>query len=121
MCARVILCPQFDETRRINMVLGKTSLNLEAPFSCDVVAPSVFMIIRRAPDKEALRAARKAERKQAKAEADEARYVTYKKYKEGTNSTWKSWTTVTERVEKGTTREDMLQRRASEKSDRFCK
>ena len=49
---------QTDESRVVNMVLGKSSLNLEAPFSCDVTSPTSFMVLKRAPDIAALQAAR---------------------------------------------------------------
>jgi hypothetical protein len=51
---------QEEETRVVNMVLGRTSLNLEAPFSCDLTAPTAFLVLKRAPDIEALKAARSA-------------------------------------------------------------
>jgi len=35
-----------DESRVINMVLGKGSLNLEQPFSCDVSTAASFMFIK---------------------------------------------------------------------------
>jgi hypothetical protein len=111
---------QEDETRVVNMVLGKTSLNLHAPFSCDLTSPTSFMIIKRAPDLDALRAARAAERKRAKRAEEEASLVTYKTIKPG-SGTWKTWQVVTEKVDAGTTREDMLRRRESEKADRYCK
>lgn len=111
---------QTDEARVVNMVLGKTSLNLEAPFTCDITAPTAFMLIKRAPDVEALRAAREAERKRAKRLEEESSVVTYKVLKQG-SGTWKTWETVTERVAAGTTREDMLRRREAEKGDRHCK
>ena len=38
-----------DESRVVNMVLGKGSLNLTQPFSCDVSAPISFMFVRCAP------------------------------------------------------------------------
>ena len=110
-----------DEQRIVTMVLGKTSMNLEAPFSCDVTTPTSFMLLKRAPDVAALKAARgEAKKKQRKLE-DEESYVTYKVNKPGTSSAYKVWQTVTEKVASGTTREDMLQRRAAEKSDKHCK
>jgi hypothetical protein len=109
-----------DESRVVNMVLGRSSLNIEAPFSCDVTAPTAFLVQARAPDVEALKAARREERKrQRQAEEDEST-VTYKVVKQG-SGTWKTWQTVTEKVSAGTSREDMLRRRASEKADRHCK
>ena len=110
---------QEDETRVVNMVLGKTSLNLEAPFTCDVTAPTSYMVLKRAPDLEALKAARAAERRRLKQLEEESSSVTYKVQKAGSGP-WKTWTVVTERVEAGTTREDMLRRRAKEKHDRHC-
>ena len=47
---------ETDESRIVNMMLGKTSLNIEAPFSCDITAPSSFMFIKRKPDVDALKA-----------------------------------------------------------------
>lgn len=111
---------QSDETRIVNMVLGKTSLNLEAPFSCDVTAPTSFMFVKKAPDIEALRAARAEERKRIKKAEKESSSVTYKVLKAG-SGTWKTWQTVTEKVASGTSREDMLMKRASERGDRHCK
>jgi hypothetical protein len=112
---------QVDESRVVNMVLGRSSLNIEAPFSCDVVAPASFMFVKRKPDFEALRAARKEEKKRARMLEEEEATVTYKTYKHGDGGVWKSWKTVTETVAAGTTREDMLDRRSKEKADRFCK
>jgi len=108
------------EQRVVNMVLGKTSLNLVAPFSCDVTSPTSFLILKRAPDIEALKAAKQAERKKQRQLEEEESTVTYKVVKQG-SGTWKTWETVTERVGAGTSREDMLRRRESEKADRFCK
>ena len=139
-----------DESRVVNMVLGKGSLNLTQPFSCDVSAPISFMFVRcappllpsprstpptadrrpltgppypplrKAPDMEALRAERDAKKARA-ARADQAsKEVTYKVYKNSTG-TWNSWKTVTERVAEGVTREDMLDKRCKMKSDHHCK
>jgi hypothetical protein len=72
------------------------------------------MIMKRAPDIEALRAAKREERRKQRMVEEESSVVTYKKLKEG-SGTWKTWETVTERVTPGTSREDMLQRRAKEK------
>ena len=33
--------------RVVNMVLGKSSLNLAAPFTCDITAPTSFMVIKK--------------------------------------------------------------------------
>jgi len=104
----------------VNMVLGKTSLNLEAPFTCDVTAPTAYMVVKRAPNIEALRAARREERARARKREEEEREVTYKVLKAG-SGTWKTWKQVTERVEGGMTREDMLMKRASQKTDRHCR
>lgn len=109
-----------DESRVVNMVLGKGSLNLTQPFSCDISAPISFMFVRKAPDMEALRAERDAKKARA-ARADQAsKEVTYKVYKNSTG-TWNSWKTVTERVAEGVTREDMLDKRCKMKSDHHCK
>lgn len=111
---------QSDESRVVNMVLGRTSLNLEAPFSCDVTRPTSFMVMKKAPDIESLRRARAEEKKRQKQMEEESSTLTYKVLKAG-SGTWKTWQTVTEKVAAGTTREEMLQRRAKEKADRFCK
>ncbi len=103
------------------MVLGKTSLNVTAPFSCEVTTPTSFLLLKAAPDIEAIRAARRDEKRRARQAEEEASVVTYKTYKHGGGGTWKTWQTVTERVEAGTTREDMLIRRQKEKADRHCK
>ena len=110
---------QEDETRVVNMVLGKTSLNLEAPFSCDVTSPTSYLVLKRAPDLEALKAARATERRRMKQLEEESSSVTYKVQKKNSGP-WKTWTVVTEKVDAGTTREDMLRRRAKEKHDRHC-
>merc|ERR1719446_735463 len=101
---------QSDEARVVNMVLGKTSLNLEAPFTCDLTSPSSFMVIKKEPDLESLKAAKAEERKRAKRMEEEAHEVTYKVVKAG-SGTWKSWETVTEKVVGGMSREEMLQKR----------
>jgi len=111
---------EAQESRVVNMVLGKTSLNLAAPFSCDITSPVVFLIIKKAPDLSALRRAREEERKRSKQAAKEAKEVTYKVVKQG-SGTWKKWETVTERVSGSLSREDMLQKRVEMKADRFCK
>lgn len=111
---------QDDETRVVNMVLGKTSLNLEAPFSCDVTAPTSFMVLKKAPDLEALKAARAAEKRRMKQLEEEGASVTYKVMKGGTGP-WKTWQNVTEKVAAGTTREEMLLKRAKEKHDRHAR
>ena len=111
---------QEEETRVVNMVLGKSSLNLQAPFSCDVTTPTSFMILKRAPDLEALKAARAAERRRLKKLEEESSTVTYKVQKAGSGP-WKTWVQKTESVAAGTSREDMLLRRASEKHDRHAR
>ena len=111
---------ETNESRRINMVLGATSVNVEAPFTCDLTAPTSFMYVRRAPDIDAIRAARAEERKKAKRAVEEAQEVTYKVLKADAGP-WKVWKTVTEKVEGGVTREEMLDRRAREKGDKHCK
>ena len=111
---------QSDEVRVVNMVLGKSSLNLEAPFSCDVTNPTSFMLLKKAPNLEALRAARAEEKRRQKKAEEESSMVTYKVLKAG-SGTWKTWQTVTEKVSAGTSREDMLMRRSNEKADRHCK
>jgi hypothetical protein len=35
-----------DESRVVNMVLGKGSLNLQQPFTCDISTPSSFMVLK---------------------------------------------------------------------------
>jgi len=102
------------------------------------------MIVKRKPDIEALKAARREEKRKSgssvartlcrqppslrcaalvraeKALETESQTVTYKVVNPG-SGTWKTWKTVTEKVDGGMSREDMLQRRAKEKADRFCK
>ena len=111
---------ETNESRRINMVLGASSVNIEAPFTCDLTAPTSFMFVRRAPDIDAIRAARAEERKKARREVQDAKEVTYKVLK-GDSGPGKVWKTVTEKVDGGMTREEMLERRAREKADRHCK
>ena len=110
---------QMDESRVVNMVLGKTSLNVEAPFSCDLTSPTSFMLVKRKPDVEALKAAAREKKRREKALEADSNTVTYKVVVPG-SGTWKTWKTVTERAD-GLTREDQLERRAKEKADRFCK
>ena len=110
---------QSDEERVVNMVLGKTSLNVAAPFSCDLTSPTSFMFVKKAPDVEALRAAKKEEKRRAKQRKEEDKTVTYKVVVPG-SGTWKTWKQVTEKA--GTmSRDDMLQRRIDNKSDRHCR
>jgi hypothetical protein len=142
-----------DEMRVVNMVLGRSSLNLSAPFSCDLTAPTSFMVLKKAPDIEALKAARAAEKKRLKKLEEESSVVTCArvhcrlsfalarlfillltlrfsrsplslmftdKVQKAGSGPWKTWTQVTERVASGTSREDMLARRAKEKHDRHC-
>ena len=113
---------QTDEARVVNMVLGKTSLNIAAPFSCDITTPSAYLVQKKAPDLEAIRAAKREERKRQKQLEEEGATLTYQKLKAGQGAgTWKTLQTVTEKVGPGVTREDMLRRREKEKADRFCK
>ena len=113
---------QTDESRVVNMVLGKGSLNIAAPFSCDITSPTAFLVHKKAPDLEALRAAKREERKKQRQTEAEGETLTYQKLKGGQGAgTWKTLQTVTEKVGPGVSREDMLQRRSKEKSDRFCK
>ena len=51
---------------------------------------------------------------------EEASTMTYKVVKPG-SGTWKTWETVTEKVGAGVSREEMLRKRQSEKSDRHCR
>jgi len=110
---------QTDESRVVNMVLGKASLNIEAPFSCDLRTPTSFMFVKRKPDVEALKAARREAKRRSKALEADSNMVTYKVVVPGSGA-WKTWKTVTERCE-GMSREAQLERRAKEKADRFCK
>mmetsp|Transcript_41191 Transcript_41191/g.68506 ORF Transcript_41191/g.68506 Transcript_41191/m.68506 type:complete len:215 (+) Transcript_41191:16-660(+) len=112
---------ETQESRIVNMVLGKGSLNLEGPFSCDLTSPTNFMVVKRAPDMEAIKRARKEERKRAKTAAEDAKQVTYKVLKNPGSGPWGTWTTVTEKVDGAMSREDMLQKRVKMKADRFCK
>ena len=86
---------QSDESRVVNMVLGRTSLNVQGPFTCDLTSPTAFMFVRKAPDVEALRAARDARKRQERRLAEESSSVTYKVVVPG-SGTWKKWKTVTE-------------------------
>ena len=65
------------------IIARAASLNVEAPFCCDLMNPSSFMFVRKAPDLEAIRAARKEERKRAKRSVEESKEVTYKVTKPG--------------------------------------
>jgi len=113
---------QTDEVRVVNMVLGKASLNITAPFTCDITTPSVFLVHKKAPDLEALRAAKCEERKRQRQAEEDGEMLTYQKLKPSQGAgTWKTLQTVTERVGPGVSREDMLRRREKEKADRFCK
>ena len=113
---------QTDEVRVVNMVLGKSSLNIAQPFSCDVTAPTVFLVQKKKPDLEALRAAKREERKKQRQEEKEGSMLTYQKLKPAQGAgTWKTWQTVTEKLDPSVTREDMIRRKEKEKSDRFCK
>jgi hypothetical protein len=69
---------------------------------------------------EALAAARARAIEQAARAEERTKEVTYKVYKGGTGP-WATWKTVTETVEAGVTREDMLEKRSKMKADRFCK
>lgn len=111
---------EAQESRVVNMVLGKSSLNLESPFSCDITSPVVFLVVKKAPDLAALKQARAEERKRSKAAAEAAKEVTYKVVKPS-SGTWKKWETVTEKVAGGMSREEMLHKRVQMKADRFCK
>jgi hypothetical protein len=138
---------QTDESRVVNMVLGKGgppqdrpcshahltypcllmhwlppgSLNIEEPFTCDLTAPTTFMFVKRKPDIEALKAARKEQRKKQRALEESSKSVTYKVMAQDGGGVWKKWKTVTERCDEGMTREDMLIKRASFKADRHAK
>lgn len=109
-----------DESRVVNMVLGKSSLNLAQPFTCDVSTPSRFMFVKKPPDVEALRAAHAQAKERAKHAEEQTKEITYKVYKNGTGP-WASWKTVTEKVSSSVSRENMLDKRSKMKADRFCK
>ena len=68
-----------DEARVVNMVLGKHSLGVNAPFSCDLTSATPFMVVKKKPDLEVLRAARRAKQKSAKEAVEGTKTVTYKK------------------------------------------
>ena len=110
---------QSDESRVVNMVLGRTSLNVQGPFTCDLTSPTAFMFVRKAPDVEALRAARDARKRQERRLAEESSSVTYKVVVPG-SGTWKKWKTVTETGGERT-REEMLDMRAKNKTDRHAR
>ena len=107
-----------DEARVVNMVLGKNSLNLNAPFSCDLTSATPFMVVKKKPDLEVLRAARREKLKRAKDVVEEGKTVTYKKVI-ASSGTFKKWETVTEKGS-SMSREDMLNVRAKYKADRHC-
>ena len=109
---------QSDESRVVNMVLGRTSLNVQGPFTCDLTSPTAFMFVRKAPDVEALRAARDARKRQERRLAEESSSVTYKVVVPG-SGTWKKWKTVTETGGERT-REEMLDMRAKNKTGPAC-
>ena len=107
-----------DEARVVNMVLGKHSLGVNAPFSCDLTSATPFMVVKKKPDLEALRAARRAKQKSAKEAVEGSKTVTYKKVI-ASSGTFKKWETVTETAS-SMSREDMLNVRAKHKADRHC-
>jgi len=112
---------ETQESRLVNMVLGKTSLNLEAPFTCDITRPTLYMVVKKAPDLTAIKAARAEERRRAKRVMAESKEVTYSVLKPGQNAGASKWMTVTEKVKVGMSREEMLFKRVEKKADRFCK
>ena len=67
-----------DEARVVNMVLGKTSLNVNAPFSCDITSAAPFMFVKKQPDLEKLRAAKREKKRKEKERVEESRQVSYK-------------------------------------------
>ena len=107
-----------DEARVVNMVLGKHSLGVNAPFSCDLTSATPFMVVKKKPDLEVLRAARRAKQKSAKEAVEGTKTVTYKKVI-ASSGTFKKWETVTE-TGSSMSREDMLNVRAKYKADRHC-
>ena len=111
---------ETSEERRVNMVLGKTSINIEAPFSCDLVQLTSFFVQPKPPDAEQIRAAEEEKRRQSEEDKLSSSILTYKVLRNPGQGPWSSWKTVTERVE-GMTREDMLDIRAKNKADRYCK
>ena len=108
-----------DEARVVNMVLGKTSLNLNAPFTCDLTSAAPFMVVKKKPDLEALRASSREKQKRAKEAADETKTVSYKVVVAG-SGTFKKWETVTE-TGSAMSREQMLNMRAKHKTDRHAR
>ena len=108
-----------DEARVVNMVLGKNSLGVNAPFSCDLTSATPFMVVKKKPDFEALRAARRAKQKSAKEAVEGSKTVTYKRVI-ASSGTFKKWETVTE-TGVSMSREDMLNVRAKHKTDRHCR
>lgn len=116
-----------EEARRVRMVVGDTSASLEAPFSCDVTERTTFRIHKAKPSPELMAqalAASAAERKRQRRDESRGELVTYEKLKgQGTaaSSVWKTTEKVTERLGPGRTREDVLDYRCKQKSDKFCK
>ena len=67
-----------DEARVVNMVLGKTSLNVNAPFSCDITSATPYMFVKKQPDVEKLRAAKREKKRKEKERVEESKQVSYK-------------------------------------------
>lgn len=116
-----------EEARKVRMVVGDTSASLEAPFSCDVTERSAFRVLKARPRPELLAqalAVSAAERKRQRRDESRGELVTYEKLKSSGSAaagTWKTTVRVTERLGPGRTREDVLDFRCKQKSDKFCK
>lgn len=74
-----------DEARVVNMVLGKSSLNVNAPFSCDITTAAPFMFVKKQPDIEKLRAAKHEQKRKEKERDEESRQVSYKVRRQATS------------------------------------
>lgn len=106
------------------MVLSKTSAGVNAPFSSDLVTGTSFHVLKlpkatidpAAIAAQAAEEARKQERAAFGTYGEGAGKMTYLVKKGGT---FKGYEKVTETVG-ALSREDMLERRAKHKSDKFC-
>ena len=117
-----------SERRLVTMVLSDVSMALSSAFSTDIVSSTSFSFIKKPPAAEDQEAARDAKR--TKALADElgafgtytskgGESFTYRTKKKGS---FGSYHVVTEKLGAGESlsREELMDKRCSKKSDRFC-
>jgi hypothetical protein len=117
-----------SERRLVTMVLSDVSMALSSAFSTDIVSSTSFSFIKKPPAEEDQEAARDAKR--TKALADElgafgtytskgGESFTYRTKKKGS---FGSYHVVTEKLGAGESlsREELMDKRCSKKSDRFC-